>query len=125
LTSWHFGFIAFVWIFGLTVLPLHWLITKLTDTRCPECKGFFKRKLFKREVLSEREVLGTIERVDQGVIHSNHFLEPDHAIEINRAEQVIFVEQAICSHWICKNQLCGHQWQTEELLEYEGSLDIS
>jgi hypothetical protein len=117
-----FGFVVLVWAFGLTVLPLHWVITKFTDTRCPECKGFFKRKLMNLEVTDEREVLRTIVRVDEGVAYSNHFLEPNQVIEINRKEQVTFVEKTILNHWGCKNPLCGHQWQTEEFSEYEGSL---
>ena len=117
-----FGLAILVWAFGLTMLPLHWLITKFSDTRCPECKGFFKRKLTNWEVVDEREVLRTIDRVDEGIVYSNHLLEPNHAIEINRKEQVGFVEKTIRNHWACKNPLCGHEWNTEETSEYEGSL---
>ena len=117
-----FGFVILVWVFGLTVLPIHWVITKFTDTRCPECKGFFKRKLMNWEVADEREVLRNIDRVDEGVVYSNHLLEPNHAIEINRKEQVTFVEKTIRNHWACKNLLCGHEWNTDEFVEYEGSL---
>lgn len=118
-----FGFVILVWTFGLTVLPIHWVITKFTDTCCPECKGFFKRKLMNWEVVDEREVLKTIDRVDQGVVYSNDILEPNHAIVINRKEQVTFVEKTIRNSWTCKNPLCGHQWKTEEISESEGSLD--
>jgi hypothetical protein len=117
------GFVILVWAFGLTVLPIHWVITKFTDTRCPECKGFFTRKLMNYEVTDEREVLRTVERVDEGIVYSNHLLEPNHVIEINRKEQVTFVEKTIRNSWTCKNPLCGHQWQTEEFSESEGSLD--
>ena len=117
------GYVILVWAFGLTVLPIHWVITKFTETRCPECKGFFKRKLIDWEVVDEREVLRTINRVDEGIVYSNHILEPNHAIEINRKEQVTFVEKTIRNSWTCKNPLCGHQWQTGEFSELEGSLD--
>ena len=117
------GFVILVWAFGLTVLPIHWAITKFTETRCPECKGFFKRKLMNWEAVDEREVLRTIERVDEGIVYSNHLLEPNHAIEITSKEQVTFVEKTIRNSWTCKNPLCGHQWQTEEFNESEGSLD--
>jgi len=118
-----FGFVILVWVFGLTILPIHWVITKFTDTCCPECKGFFKRKLMNWEVTDEREVLRTIDRVDEGIVYSNHLLEPNHVIEINRKEQVTFVEKTILNHWACINPLCGHQWQTEEYIESEGSLE--
>jgi hypothetical protein len=117
------GFVILVWAFGLTVLPIHWVITKFTDTRCPECKGFFKRKLMNWEVVDKREVLRTVDRVDEGIVYSNHLLEPNHVIEINRKEQVTFVEKTIRNSWTCKNPLCGHQWQTQEFSESEGSLD--
>jgi hypothetical protein len=75
------------------------------------------------EVADEREVLRTIDRIDEGVVYSNQLLEPNHAIEINRKEQVTFVEKTILNHWVCKNILCGHQWQTEEFSESEDTLD--
>ena len=117
-----FGLSLLVWAFGLTVLPFHWVITKFTETKCPECKGFFKRKLMNSEVTDEREVLRTVDRVDQGVVYSNDILEPNHAIVINRKEQVTFVEKTILNHWACKNPLCGHEWKSEESNEFEGSL---
>ena len=98
-----FGFVILVWAFGFTFLPIHWVITKFTDTRCPVCKGFFKRKLMNWEVADEREVLRTVDRVDEGIVYSNHFLEANHVIEINRKEQVTFVEKTIRNSWTCKN----------------------
>ena len=118
-----FVLVLLLWILGLTFSPFVWLTTKLLQTRCPECKGFFKRKLVNWEVAGEREVLRTVNRVDQGTVYSNHLLEPNHAIEINRKEQVTFVEKTIRNQWVCKNPECGHHWQTEEFQEFEGSLN--
>src|SRR5208282_1098855 len=66
-----FAFVVFVWGFGLTVAPIHWAVTKLLETRCPECKGFFKKILLKNAITNEHEKRRTIKRVDQGVLYSN------------------------------------------------------
>ncbi len=120
------GLLLLVFLFWgvvLTFSPFIWISEKIRERRCPQCKGFFKRELAKWEIADEREVLRTVDRVDQGVVYSNHLLEPNHAIEINRKEQVTFVEKTILNHWVCKNSECGHHWQTEEFQEYEGSLN--
>lgn len=113
-----FGFAFLSTMLGFALIP----ISLLTDTQCPQCKGFFKRKLIGSEVVEEKQILRTVNRIDQGVVHSNHLLEPNYAIEINRKEQVTFVEKTIRNHWACKNTLCGHEWNTDEFGEYEGSL---
>ena len=112
-----------VWGFGLTVAPVHWAVTKLFDTRCPECKGFFKKNLLKNEITDEHEARRTIKRVDQGVIYSNDIFALNQGFEINRQEQVTFVERVITKTWECKDPSCGHQWRTEEYSDYEGSLE--
>ena len=118
-----FLLVLILWGLGLTFSSFIWITDKFLQSRCPQCGGFFKRKLVDWEVAGEREVLRTIDRVDQGTLYSNHLLEPNHAIEINRREQVTFVEKTIRNHWACKDPLCGHQWQTEEFSESEGSLE--
>lgn len=114
-----FGFALLSSMLGFALIP----ISMLTDTQCPECKGFFKRKLLDSEVVAEKEIFRTVDRIDQGILHSNYLLEPDQVIEINRKEQVAFVEQRIVKSWGCKNSLCGHMWKTEEVSEREGALD--
>lgn len=118
-----FGFVVLVWGFGLTVAPVHWVITKLSETRCPKCKGFFKKKIVNWVITDEHETRRTINRVDQGVIYSNDLFALNQGFEISRKEQVTFVEQSIKNNWQCKDPSCGHQWQTEEYREYEGSLN--
>lgn len=118
-----FALALLFWVCGLTILPFHWVAKKLNDTRCPQCRGFFKRKLVDWEVADEREVLKTVNRVDEGTLFSNRLFEPNQAIEINRQEQVTFVEKTILNHWLCKEPLCGHEWTTEDYSEYEGALD--
>lgn len=124
----QYGFLAVVgltvlfFLTGFALLPFCWVSDKLHETRCPKCRGFFKRKLVEWEFAAEREVLKTVNRVDQGTIYSNSFFEPNHAIAINRQEQVTFVEQTHLNHLACKDSLCGHKWTTEETVEYEGSL---
>ena len=110
----------FLW--GLFLLPFCWVSDKLQETRCPKCRGFFKRKLVDWKIADEREVLKTVNRVDQGTIYSNSIFEPNHAISINRQEQVTFVEQTHRNHWVCKDSLCGNKWETKDIIEYEGSL---
>lgn len=118
-----FLLVLLLWGLGLFFSPFIWITDKFLQSRCPQCGGFFKRKLVNWEVEGEREVLRTVNRVDQGTVYSNRLLEPNHAIEINRMEQVTFVEKTIRNHWVCKNPDCGHQWQTEEVSEHEGSLE--
>ena len=118
-----FVLVLLLWVLGLTFSPFVWFTTKLFQSRCPECKGFFKKKLVKLETSDKREVLKTVNRVDQGVLYSNNILALNHGFEINRQEQVTFVEETITNTWQCKDPGCGHKWQTEEFHEYEGSLD--
>ena len=108
---------------GLIIIPFHVVISNLNESRCPKCRGFFKRKLVDWEIADEREVLKTVNRVDQGTIYSNSLFEPNRNIEINRQEQVTFVEQTIRNHWACKDSICGHKWETDEIRDWEGSLD--
>jgi hypothetical protein len=118
-----FAFVVFVWGFGLTVAPFHWAVTKLFDTRCPECKGFFKKSFLKNEIIGQHEKRRTIKRVDQGVLYSNNLFALNQGFEITRQEQVTLVEQTSQNTWQCKDLACGHQWKTEEYSECEGSLD--
>jgi|SRR5581483_426591 len=116
------GFAIFLPILGLAIIPFHWVGSKLNQTRCPKCRGFFKSKLVDWEITDEREVLKTVNRVDQGTIYSNSIFEPNHAIAINRQEQVTFMVQTHLNHWACKDSFCGYKWTTEETMENEGSL---
>lgn len=118
-----FVLVLLLWVLGLTFSPLVWLTTKILQTRCPECKGFFKKKLVDSETSDKREVLRTVNRVDQGVIYTNNLLALNQGFEINRQEQVSFVEETFTYTWKCKNPSCGHMWQTEEFQEFEGSLE--
>ncbi len=118
-----FVLVLLLWVLGLTFSPFVWLTTKLLKTRCPECKGFFKRKLVDSETSDKREVLRTVNRVDHGVLYSNNLLALNHGFEINRQEQVAFVEETFTHTWQCKDPACGHKWQTQEFHGYEGSLD--
>ena len=118
-----FGLVLLLWGIGLTVLPFHWVTTRLLEARCPQCKGFFKKKLVNSKIVDEREVLRTVTRLDQGVLYSNRLFEPNQTIEVSRQEQVTFVEQTILKHWECKDPICGHKWQTEEHDDFEGSLE--
>ncbi len=110
-------------VYLISLKPIIWGMQTLFQSRCPECKGFFKRKLVDWEVSDEREVLKTVQRLDQGVLYSNHLLVPDQGFEVNRQEQVTFVEKTILNHWACKDPFCGHTWQTEENSEFEGTLE--
>ena len=120
-----FAFVVLVWGFGLTVAPVHWAVTKLFDTRCPECKAFFKKNLLKNEIIDEHEKRRTIKRVDQGVLYSNDLFALNQGFEITRQEQVTFVEQTFTKTWQCKDPACGHRWDTEETIENEGSLETN
>ncbi len=88
-----FVLVLLLWVLGLTFSPFVWLTTKLLQTRCPECKGFFKKKLVNLETSDKREVLRTVNRVDKGVLYSNNLLALNHGFEISRQEQVTFVEE--------------------------------
>ena len=123
LLAFLFVLVLLLWVLGLTFSPFVWLTTKLIQTRCPECKGFFKKKLVDLETTDIREVLRTINRVDQGVLYSNNLLALNHGFEINRQEQVTFVAETLTHTWQCKDPACGHKWQTEEFQEREGFLD--
>jgi len=116
-------FYVFYPLYFLTLKPVIWAFSTIFQTRCPQCKAFFKRELVDYEVASEEEVRKTVDRVDEGIVYSNELFEPNHDFEVTRQEQVTFVERTILNHWGCKNPLCGHKWQTEELSEYEGSLE--
>lgn len=116
------GLTVLFFLIGLILLPFHWISDKLNETRCPQCRGLFKRKLVDWQFADEKEVLRTVNRVEQGTIYSNSLLEPNHAIEINRQEQVTMVEQTYLNHWACRNPLCGHKWTSEETMETEGRL---
>jgi len=116
------GLTVLFFLVGIALLPFYWLSDKLDETLCPKCRGFSKRRLVEREFIDETEVLKTVNRVDQGTIYSNSIFEPNHAISINRQEQVAMVEQTYLNHWACKDPLCGYKWTTEETLENEGSL---
>ncbi len=109
-------------VYFVTLKPFVWAIQKLFQSRCPQCKGFFKRKMVDYDISDEREVLRTINRVDQGTLFSRTLFEPNQTIEINRQEQVVFVEKTILNHWACKDPLCDHKWTTEEIIDHEGSL---
>lgn len=118
-----FGLIFFLWGISIIVLAAHWVTEKLEETQCPKCKGYFKRKLAEWKVADEREVLRTVNRVDEGTLYSNSLFVPNQGIAINRKEQVSCVEQTIQRHWECKDPACSHKWETEETSEFEGSLD--
>jgi hypothetical protein len=120
-----FVLVVAIWTMGIIFSPVVWISDKLLLTKCPKCNGFFRRKLMSWEAGDEREVLRTVNRVDQGVVYSNRLLEPNHTVEINRKEQVVFTERTILNHWACKDPMCAHQWDTEEISEYEGSLGRS
>jgi hypothetical protein len=115
--------VIFYPVYMVTLKPVVWGITKLFQSRCPECKGFFKKKLVDWEAADKREVRRTVNRVDQGVLYSNNLFALNQGFEINRQEQVTFVEEAFTHTWQCKDPTCGHKWKTEELQEWEGSLD--
>ena len=103
----EFLLVIFYPIYAITLKPVVWIIKKLFQSRCPQCKGFFQKKIEDSEI-DEREELRTVNRIDQGVLYSNHLLEPNQTIEVSRKEQVTFVVQIIHNHWACKNSDCGH-----------------
>ena len=110
-----FGFALLSSMLGFALIP----ISILADTQCLECKGFFKKRLIGSEVVDEKEVFRTVDRLDHGVVYSNRLLEPNQTIEIARDEQVGFTRQTIINRWACKNPMCGHRWETEEFKEFE------
>jgi hypothetical protein len=71
----------------------------------------------------EHEARRTINRVDEGILYSNNLFALNQGFEVNRQEQVIFVDRTFTNTWQCKDPTCGHQWQTEEYTEEEGSLN--
>jgi hypothetical protein len=115
-------FAIFYPVYMITLKPIVWGITTLFHTRCPKCKRFFKKKNVDSEI-TERETRRTINRVDQGVLYSNNLFALNQGFEISRQEQVTFVEQTITNTWQCQDPACAHQWQTEEFIECEGTLD--
>jgi hypothetical protein len=119
----EFLFTLFYPIYGITLKPVIWAVTTAFGTRCPQCGGFFKKQFVRDEIVEEKESLQTLNRVDSGVLYSNRLFAPNQGFEVTRQEQVSVVNQTIRHHWECKNPTCGHQWQTEEFLEIEGSLD--
>jgi hypothetical protein len=116
-------FSIFYPLYAITLKPIIWGIQTIFQTRCPECKGFFKKKNVNLEITEEHEVNRTVNRVDQGVLYSNNLFALNQGFEINRQEQATFVERIITKTWQCKNPYCGNQWQTEEFQEFEGSLN--
>ena len=116
-------FVIFYPLYGITLKPVIWGIITLFQTRCPKCKRFFKKKNVNFEIADEHVSRRTVNRVDQGVLHSNEIFALDYGFEISRQEQVTFVERTFIRTWQCKDPACGNQWQTEEYTEEEGSLD--
>ncbi len=110
-------------VYLISLKPFIWGMTTIFNSRCPECGGFLEKRLVNFEIADKRESLRTINRVDQGVLYSNHLFALNQGFEIRRQEQVMFVEQTLLNHWECKNSACGHQWETEEYQEWEGSKD--
>lgn len=109
-------------IYALTVKPLLWVIRTTFTSRCPQCGGFFKKQFVKDEIVEEKEGLQTLDRVDHGILYSNRLFAPNQDFDVTRQEQVSVVEQTVRHHWTCKNPACGHEWQSEEYMEYEGTL---
>jgi hypothetical protein len=116
--------VIFYPLYLITLKPVIWGVQTLFQSRCPSCKGFFKRKLVDWKTTDEREVLRTVERLDTGVLYSNHLLVPNQGFEVSRQEQVSLVEKTILNRWACKDPICGHTWESEEYSEAEGSLEI-
>ena len=119
----QFLFTLFYPLYAITLKPIIWGISKVFQSRCPKCKGFFKKKLVDWQKTDEHEARRTINRVDEGILYSNNLFALNQGFEVNRQEQVSFVEQTFTNTWECKDPACGHKWQTEEYSEYEGSLN--
>jgi hypothetical protein len=115
--------IVFYPLYFLTLKPVVWFLVKVFQSRCPQCKGFWKRRFVKSEVIEQWENLETVERIDHGVVYSNDLFTPNQGYEVSRLEQVRMVNETICHFWECKDPLCGHKWTTEEYSEHEGVLD--
>jgi len=109
-------------VYALTLKPIIWSIKTLFNTRCPQCGDFFKKQFIRDEIVAEKEGLQTLDRIDHGIIYSNRVFAPNQGFEVTRQEQVSVVEQTIRHYWVCKNPTCGHEWQSEEYMEYEGAL---
>jgi len=116
-------FVIFYPLYAITLKPVIWAISKVFQSRCPQCKGFFKKKLVDWQKTDEHEARRTINRVDEGVLYSNNLFALNQGFEINRQEQVNFVERTFTNTWQCKDPTCGHQWKTEEYTKEEGSLN--
>ncbi len=112
-------------LYFVTLKPFVWFAVKAYQSRCPKCSGFWKKRFVKSEVVEQKESLETVERIDEGTIYSNSFIDADHAYELKRLEQVRMVKETIRHFWECKDPVCGNQWMTEEYSEYEGSLEDS
>ncbi len=110
-------------LYCITLKPAVWCLVKAFQSRCPQCKRFWKRQFVKGEVIEQWENLETVERIDHGVLYSNEIFTPNQGYEVSRLEQVKMVNETICHFWECKDPLCGHKWTTEEYTEHEGSLD--
>lgn len=115
--------IIFYPVYFLTLKPVVWFLVKAFQSRCPKCKGFWKRQFVKSEITEQYETLETVERIDQGTIYSNGFFTPNQGYEITRMEQVKMVHETESHYWECKDLGCGYQWITEGYSEYEGSLE--
>ena len=116
-------FYVFYPLYFLTLKPVIWAVMTVFQSRCPQCKGFFKRNLVDFKVACEEEIRKTVNRVDRGTIYSNRLFVPNMGYEVNRKEQVSVIQKTIQNHWECKNPTCGHKWQTDEFQEFEGALD--
>jgi hypothetical protein len=115
--------IVFYPLYFLTLKPVVWFLIKAFQSRCPKCKGFWKRQFVKTDITEQYATLETVQRIDQGTIYANRLFTPNEGFEISRLEQVKMVNETTCHFWECKNPACGHKWTTEEYSEYEGSLE--
>lgn len=115
--------IVFYPVYFLTLKPVVWFLVKAFQSRCPKCKGFWKRQFVRDEITEQYETLETVKRIDQGTVYSNGLFTPNEGFEVSRLEQVEMVHETVCQHWECEDRGCGHQWTTEEYSEYEGSLE--
>lgn len=115
--------VVFYPLYFITLKPFVWFGLKAFQSRCPKCKGFWKRQFVKSEVTEQHETLETVQRIDQGTIYNNSLFTPNEGFEVSRLEQVKMVNETTCHFWECKDPFCGHKWMTEEYLEYEGSLE--
>lgn len=119
----QFLWIIFYPLYFITLKPVVWFFVKAFQSRCPKCKGFWKRQFVKSEVIEQYETLETVQRIDQGTIYNNSLFTPNEGFEVSRLEQVKMVHETTCHSWECKDPVCGHKWTTEDYSEYEGSLE--